>query len=49
MAAPNVRFPSGKMSHDVVSPLAEQYQRDLEDYVLAHGLFDLHGRLVEVV
>jgi uncharacterized protein YqiB (DUF1249 family) len=43
---PNVRYPNGRMSHDVESEYLDQLQAEWFDHVIEHGLFDLQGHLV---
>lgn len=47
LAKPNIRYPNGRMSHDVEREHLAQCEFELADLAIDCGLFDAHGRLVD--
>lgn len=46
LAEPNVRYPNGKMSHDVNADYLEKLTEEFDDYCLEYGQFNAYGKLV---
>ena len=46
LSKPNVRYPNGRMSHDVERKHLAEMVHEFEDYKLERGLFDANFRLV---
>ena len=44
LEAPAKTYPNGRNSHDVEREVLHAATEALEDFVLAHGQFDAHGR-----
>jgi hypothetical protein len=46
LAKPNVRYPNGRMSHDVEAEHREQLVEQWHDYCIDKGLYDAYGNRV---
>jgi hypothetical protein len=46
LAGPNVRYPNGRMSHEVNAEYLDRMVTECEDYKLESGLFNCDGKLV---
>lgn len=46
LAKPNVRYPNGRMSHDVEAEHLDRVTEEYEDYALEFGQFNAYGKLV---
>jgi hypothetical protein len=44
LAKPNVRYPNGRMSHDVEAEHLDDLTNQLEDYKLDYGTWDAWGK-----
>lgn len=46
LAAPNVCYPNGRMSHEVARARLDKYRQALEDYAMQFGQVDVMGQVV---